>query len=71
MATKGKDALIGRAVTDPDFRRRLLENPEQTIQQEGYEIPAELVEQLKNLDADAAEAATRDLEDFATRRAAG
>jgi hypothetical protein len=51
--------LIGRAVTDPDFRMRLFNDPEGTIAAEGYNVAA-------------AEAAINQLDEaFAGRTAAG
>jgi hypothetical protein len=68
---KGKEELIGRAVVDADFRKRLLADPDGTIAAEGYEIDDELLAQIKSVDAAAAEAATADLDAaFADRKAA-
>jgi hypothetical protein len=68
---KGTDSLIGRAVIDPDFRRRLLTDPEATIAAEGYEVSPEIMGQLKGMDPAAAEAAAANLDAaFADRRAA-
>ncbi len=69
--TKGREALIGRALIDADFRSRLLQAPEATIAAEGYTVPAELVEQLKSVDPDQAAAAVADFDAaFADRKAA-
>ncbi len=69
--TKGREALIGRALIDADFRERLLRDPEATIASEGYAVPAELVEQLKNVDADQAAAAVAEFDSaFTDRKAA-
>lgn len=71
MATKGKEELIGRAVVDADFRKRLLEDPDAVIAAEGYEIDAATLEQIKSVDPDAAEAATGDIDAaFSDRKAA-
>ncbi len=68
---KGKEALFGRAVIDPDFRKRLLNDPEGTIAAEGYTVEQEVVDQLKAMDAEAAEAAAQNVDEaFAERRAA-
>lgn len=67
----GKEELIGRAVIDPEFRARLLADPEGTITAEGYDVPADLVAQIKALDPEAANAAAAGLDAaFAERRAA-
>jgi hypothetical protein len=64
--------LIGRAVTDPDFRMRLFDDPEGTLAAEGYKIAPEVVEKFKALDVEAAEAAINQLDEaFAGRSAAG
>lgn len=71
MATKGKEELIGRAVVDADFRKRLLENPEAVVKAEGYEIDAATLAQIKSVDPAAAEAATSDIDSaFSDRKAA-
>jgi DNA-binding MurR/RpiR family transcriptional regulator len=45
--------LIGRAVQDPDFRRRLLSNPKEAVAAEGYELDQEQIEALQQLDPEA------------------
>lgn len=45
--------LIGRAVQDADFRRQLLENPEEALSGTGYELSDEQIQALKDLDPDA------------------
>lgn len=67
---KGKEALFGRAVVDPEFRKQLLADPEGTIAAGGYEVDAEVLQTLKDVDPAEAEAATRDLDSPADRRAA-
>lgn len=49
--------LIGRAVQDADFRRRLLDDPEAAVMAEGYQLEPEQIEALKRLDARAVDAA--------------
>jgi len=44
--------LIGRAVQDPEFRRRLLTDPRGLVAAEGYDLDDDQVEALSNLDAD-------------------
>lgn len=69
---KSLNELIGRAVLDPNFRRRLFEDPEQTLAEEGYDLGPEIIEKFKNLDIDAAEEAVSQLDEaFSGRSAAG
>lgn len=51
MSTKEDQALIGRAMMEPEFRSRLLKNPEATAKAEGLTVSPELIAQLKKLDA--------------------
>lgn len=44
---KTEKELIGRAVVDPEFRKRLLADPEGVIASEGYEVSAETLAELK------------------------
>jgi hypothetical protein len=44
--------LIGRAVQDPEFRRRLLTDPRGLVAAEGYDLDDDQLEALSNLDAD-------------------
>lgn len=67
---KGKQELIGRAVVDADFRKRLLADPEGVIQAEGYEVGPEVIEQIKSMDPAAAESAAKGLTSEAARKAA-
>lgn len=45
--------LIGRAVQDPEFRRRLLADPKKTVAEEGYELDEDQIEALQQLDPEA------------------
>lgn len=45
--------LIGRAVQDPEFRRRLLADPKDAVAVEGYELDEEQIEALEQLDPEA------------------
>jgi hypothetical protein len=42
--------LIGRAVSDLDFRAKLIEDPEKAIQEAGYDITEEQLAGLKAAD---------------------
>jgi len=51
MATeKEMHELIGRAVADPDFRAKLVEDPEKAIAEAGYELTEEQLAGLKSAD---------------------
>lgn len=50
--------IIGRAVTDAEFRTLLFSNPDQALQ--GYDLSDDEVEALKSLKRE-------DLEDFSTK----
>ena len=58
MAQDAVSQIIGRAVTDAEFRKTLFSNPEQVLQ--GYELEDDEKEALKNLKQE-------DLEDFSTK----
>jgi hypothetical protein len=45
--------LIGRAIQDPDFRRRLLADPERAVQDSGYELDQDQIAALRELDPEA------------------
>lgn len=60
---KGYDELVGRAVTDGDFRKKLMSDPEVTIAEEGYEVSEDVIAKLKAIDPEAAEAAAKDIDD--------
>lgn len=42
--------VIGRAVQDPEFRRRLLADPKKAVAAEGYQLDQEQIEALQQLD---------------------
>lgn len=58
MVQDAVSQIIGRAVTDPEFRDLLFSNPEQALQD--YELSDDEVEALKNLKQE-------DLEDFSAK----
>jgi hypothetical protein len=71
MSTSAREDVIARAVTDADFRARLLADPEGTLAAEGYDVPAEFVAQIKAIDPADVAAATGSLDAaFADRKAA-
>lgn len=51
MAThKERYEIIGRAVADPDFRARLMESVEGAVSQAGFQLTAEQLARLKEID---------------------
>lgn len=49
--------LVGRAIQDTEFRRRLLAEPEGVVAAEGYDLTEAQMEAIRNLDADTVEEA--------------
>lgn len=43
------DRLIGRAIRDEEFRKRLLADPENTLRGEGFPVDPDVVQAIKNL----------------------
>ena len=43
-------ALVGKAVSDPEFARALSDNPEQTLKSVGIEPTPDMIEALKGVD---------------------
>jgi hypothetical protein len=60
---KGYNELVGQAIIDADFRKKLLADPEGLIQAEGFEIDQAIIDKLKAIDPVAAEAAVSKLEE--------
>ena len=58
MSQDAVSQIIGRAVTDAEYRQLLFSNPEQALQ--GYDLTDEEKEALENLEQE-------DLEDFSTK----
>lgn len=58
MSQDAVSQIIGRAVTDDEFRKLLFSNPEQALQ--GYDLTEDELEVLENLEQE-------DLEDFSTK----
>ncbi len=63
MSGKGYDEFVGRAVNDPEFRKRLLQDPVAVIEAEGYDVPDNVREILANLDPAQVDEAIRTAED--------
>ena len=50
MATQKEiHELVGRAVVDADFRKKLIADPEGTVKEAGYELSKEQLEALKSM----------------------
>jgi hypothetical protein len=49
--------LVGRAIQDTEFRRRLLAEPEGVVAAEGYDLTEAQMEAIRNLDAEAVDEA--------------
>ena len=60
-APKDQVALIERTIQDADFRQRLLEDPIGVITAEEYEVPAEILDQIRQMDRAALEDAIASL----------
>jgi hypothetical protein len=71
MANKSVEELIGRALTDKEFRDRLLASPEATLKAEGYDVAPEVIEAIKSANPDEVNAVAQGLENqLANRKAA-
>jgi hypothetical protein len=61
--------LVGRAIQDVEFRRRLLADPASVVASEGFDLTEEQIQGLENLDAEAVdEAIEAMLGDLATSK---
>jgi hypothetical protein len=70
MAKKSIEELIGRALTDKEFRDRLLQSPEATLNAEGYEATPEVVEAIKSANPEEIHAVAKGVEDQLQQRKA-
>jgi hypothetical protein len=48
ISKKTEAELIGRAVVDSGFRKQLLNDPDRTIESEGYEVGPEMLERIRD-----------------------
>lgn len=53
--------IIGKAITDPEFRQQLLNDPDAAIAVSGYELDEDQMEALRNLDSEAVDRAIEEL----------
>jgi hypothetical protein len=42
--------VAGKAIADPEFRQKLLDNPEAAVKEAGIDLTPEQMEALKNMD---------------------
>lgn len=61
MAQRDVERLIGRAVLDPEFRARLLADPEKAIREEGFDLTEEELETVTGVDREKAKATLEDM----------
>lgn len=55
--------IIGEAVSNEEFRAKLIEDPVTAVREHGYELTDEQVEQLTNLDKSEIEGLLTDVEE--------
>jgi len=70
-AFEGLKAVIERMVTDEEFKKAILANPEQALNASGYEVNAEELLALKNLKGEDLEGLTPELIDERLSKSAG
>ena len=61
MASKDLERLVGRAVLDAEFRKRLFADPETVIRQEGYDLTPDEMAQLQKVDKEKAMALAEEM----------
>jgi hypothetical protein len=62
MASKDLERLVGRAILDPEFRKRLFADPEAVIRREGYQLSPEEMAQLLAVDKEKAATLAEEME---------
>lgn len=68
--TPGTDELIGRVMSDAEFRTKLLEKPEETLRAEGYDASPETIEAIRGVSSADIDALARDFERVSSARKA-
>ena len=58
--------IAGKALADPDFRQKLLDDPEGAVAEAGVELAPEQMEALKELDKEEFEKGLADLDERLT-----
>lgn len=65
MGLTGVQAVIGRAATDAEFRKMLLDNPDEALAE--FDLTDEEREALKNLDSEKLESFSQSLDERLTK----
>ena len=65
MSVQTVQTIVGRAVTDSEFRNLLLNNPEEALS--GYDLEAEEKEALMNMDSEKLAAFSESLDERITK----
>ena len=65
MSTESVEKIIGRAVTEPEYRELLFSNPKAAL--EGYELTEDEIKALEGMDREKFDAAVSNLEDRISR----
>jgi len=58
--------VAGKAITDPEFRQRLLDDPEMAVKSAGIELSDEQLDALKDMDKSQMEKGLADLDERLT-----
>jgi hypothetical protein len=56
VAKADLERLIGKAMLDPTFRKRLLDDPETVVQKEGFDLTEKEIASIKAADGEKAQA---------------
>lgn len=59
-------AVAGKAVADPEFRQKLIEDPEAAVKEVGIELTPEQIQALKEMDKEQFELAVSELDERLT-----
>lgn len=54
--------VAGKALADPEFRQKLIDNPEAAVKEAGFELTPEQLKSLKEMDKKQLDAALTDLD---------
>ncbi len=65
MSQQSVQEVIGKAVLDSNFRKSLLENPSEVLNE--YELNADEIQALSNLDSEKLEVFSQSLDDRLTK----
>ena len=52
MASEGLEILVGKILSDEDFAQALVENPEQTLKDNGIDPTLDLLDALQGVDVE-------------------